>query len=39
MKTHFARDGVNFREIGWHAPLGFAPIDEIQQFFMNAAIH
>jgi hypothetical protein len=39
MKIHFARDGVNFQEISWRAPFGFAPIDEIQQFIMNAAIH
>jgi hypothetical protein len=38
MKIHFARDGVNFQEIGWRAPFGFAPIDEIQQFVMNAVI-
>jgi hypothetical protein len=39
MKIHFARDGVNFREISWRAPFGFAPIYGIQQFVMNAAIH
>jgi hypothetical protein len=39
MKSHFSSDGVNFLEIGWRATFGFAPVDEIQQFIMNAAIH
>jgi hypothetical protein len=39
MKSLFSRDGVSFLEIGWRATVGFAPINEIQQFIMNAAIN
>jgi hypothetical protein len=39
MKSHFSRAGISFLEIGWRPTFGFAPIDEIQQFIMYAAIH
>ena len=39
MKSHFSRDGAKSLEIGWRATFGFALIDEIQQFIMNAAVH
>jgi hypothetical protein len=39
MKSHFSKGGVNFLEIGWRATFGFAPIEEIQLFIINVAIH
>jgi hypothetical protein len=39
MKSRFSKGGVNFLEISWRATSGFAPIDEIQQFIINVAIH